>query len=345
MQYKLAASRADLSGIKRLFDSCEIPLPIDYHKEVLFGAYDGKRLVGMSSGTPTHHNKKKSLWSKFILVDPDYRRQGIGFGIKQFQRSWALKDGYKTIVWAFNPLDSSQAQFYIHRLGATASAFYLNPESNLDGSTDAGQPSNCIEVVWQLRAQGTQKRLSNALQPAPVVLEVGGKGQPIVRQIASESLCDSSSYRIEIPVDMANPARFQAKLDTEWQSALSEILTEAFLRKYSITNFEMENGRCWYILAAPTPWFLYVLECADHTLYTGITPDIDHRLKLHNAGRGALYTASRTPVRLAATWKFPDRSAAIRAEIAFKRLSRERKLKNINSGLDFGGVRFRKHPT
>ncbi|MEO8607686.1 MAG: GIY-YIG nuclease family protein [Chloroflexota bacterium] len=93
-------------------------------------------------------------------------------------------------------------------------------------------------------------------------------------------------------------------------------------------------------MTASTPWYLYVVECSDNTLYTGITPDLKRRLKLHNSGRGAAYTASRTPVQYVGTWKFLDRSAALRAEIAFKQLSRERKLRHISTELNFRGSQF-----
>lgn len=72
--------------------------------------------------------------------------------------------------------------------------------------------------------------------------------------------------------------------------------------------------------------FLYVVECRDKTLYTGISSDVRRRIKLHNTGRGAAYTAARRPVDLMAVWQFDDRSAALRAEIAFKKLSRKTKL-------------------
>jgi putative endonuclease len=72
--------------------------------------------------------------------------------------------------------------------------------------------------------------------------------------------------------------------------------------------------------------FLYVVECRDKTLYTGISYDVRKRIMLHNAGQGATYTASRRPVSLIAVWQFDDRSAALRAEIAFKKMSRQTKL-------------------
>lgn len=74
-------------------------------------------------------------------------------------------------------------------------------------------------------------------------------------------------------------------------------------------------------------WCVYILECADGTLYTGITNDLDHRLKAHNRGLGAKYTRGRGPVILRFTAKCADRSAALVEECKIKSLSREAKQK------------------
>ena len=91
-------------------------------------------------------------------------------------------------------------------------------------------------------------------------------------------------------------------------------------------------------------YWLYILTCADGTLYTGIATDITRRLGEHNGagkvgsslpnpraarGKGARYTASRRPVRLAYAAAFPTRSAAQSAEARTKRLSRQQKLELI----------------
>lgn len=73
-------------------------------------------------------------------------------------------------------------------------------------------------------------------------------------------------------------------------------------------------------------WYLYVLECGDGTLYTGITTDVDRRLKQHREGKGAKYTRSRGPLKLLRSWKYVSRSAASVAEYAFKQLPRSEKL-------------------
>ena len=67
-------------------------------------------------------------------------------------------------------------------------------------------------------------------------------------------------------------------------------------------------------------WFLYVIECIDGTLYTGIAIDPRARFAIHVAGKGARYTRSHPPRRLLATLPFPDRSSASKAEYQLKRL-------------------------
>jgi putative endonuclease len=73
-------------------------------------------------------------------------------------------------------------------------------------------------------------------------------------------------------------------------------------------------------------WFCYLLECADGTLYTGITVSLERRLTAHNVGIASKYTRARRPVRLVHAEPYPDRSAAARREAAVKRLPRAAKL-------------------
>ena len=78
-------------------------------------------------------------------------------------------------------------------------------------------------------------------------------------------------------------------------------------------------------------WHVYILECADNTLYTGIARDLVKRLKQHNgdAAGGPRYTRGRRPVSLAWSDMAPDRGAALKREAAIKKLSRQEKLRLI----------------
>jgi putative endonuclease len=81
--------------------------------------------------------------------------------------------------------------------------------------------------------------------------------------------------------------------------------------------------------------FIYLLQCRDGSLYCGWTDDLERRIATHNAGKGARYTRSRGPVRLVWSEEVSDRSAALKRELAIKRLTRAEKLA-------LAGLRLRK---
>lgn len=73
-------------------------------------------------------------------------------------------------------------------------------------------------------------------------------------------------------------------------------------------------------------FYVYMLRCADGTLYTGYTDDPERRARVHNAGKGAKYTRSRLPVELVYREAFGDKSSALRREREIKGLTRAQKL-------------------
>jgi putative endonuclease len=77
--------------------------------------------------------------------------------------------------------------------------------------------------------------------------------------------------------------------------------------------------------------YVYLLRCADDSLYCGWTTDLDRRLAAHDAGTASRYTRSRLPVELAAAIAVADRSAALREEARIKRLPRAAKLRLVEA--------------
>jgi putative endonuclease len=78
--------------------------------------------------------------------------------------------------------------------------------------------------------------------------------------------------------------------------------------------------------------WVYILRCADGSLYTGWSSDVPRRLARHSAGKASRYTASRLPVELALALPMPDRTAARREEARIKALDRSGKLALIATG-------------
>jgi putative endonuclease len=74
-----------------------------------------------------------------------------------------------------------------------------------------------------------------------------------------------------------------------------------------------------------TRWYVYIIECRDGSLYTGIATDVERRYAAHVAGKGARYTRSHPPSQLLARFEYPDRAGASKAEYAIKQLTPSRK--------------------
>ena len=72
-------------------------------------------------------------------------------------------------------------------------------------------------------------------------------------------------------------------------------------------------------------WYLYLIECEDGSLYTGITTDVERRYAQHVAGKGARYTRMKKPVRLVGFRECGSKSEALKAELTVKKLHRSKK--------------------
>ena len=79
-------------------------------------------------------------------------------------------------------------------------------------------------------------------------------------------------------------------------------------------------------------WMVYMLECADNSLYTGITVDLERRLEEHAKGKGAKYTKHRGPFTVVFTERQKTRSQALKREAGIKAMTREEKLGLIRTG-------------
>lgn len=77
--------------------------------------------------------------------------------------------------------------------------------------------------------------------------------------------------------------------------------------------------------ATRSDWYVYMLRCADGSLYTGVSTDVNRRVETHNKGRGAKYTRSRTPVSIVTTWGPFSKSLSHSVENRIKSLSRKQK--------------------
>jgi len=85
----------------------------------------------------------------------------------------------------------------------------------------------------------------------------------------------------------------------------------------------------------PKKYFVYMVRCSDESLYTGITNNLENRLKVHNSGKASKYTRGRLPVKLVYQEDAVDRSFALKREITIKKLSKFEKEKLLQKNAKF----------
>lgn len=83
-----------------------------------------------------------------------------------------------------------------------------------------------------------------------------------------------------------------------------------------------------------TMYYVYILECADKTLYTGYTDDLEKRIKVHNRGKGAKYTRARLPVTIVYFEEVETKSIALSREYSIKKMTRRQKETLISAQMD-----------
>ncbi len=304
---------------------------------VAHGAFDGSRMVGMSLALVGLRSRKAILWSHMAAVIPDLQGQGIGFAIKQAQRDWALAHGYDEMRWTFDPIQRGNAHFNLHLLGCTTEIYHVDFYGSMADAINVAAPTDRLEAIWKLKdarvkqlAIGDLPRTHSAATLEQSLLLRDDAGTPLPLQVQRSP----EFVYVQIP-------RRARDLDAAgmnvWRHALRSALQTAFANGYRAVDLMESDQGTYYVLERQPGYVLYVVECADRTLYTGIARDVQARVQQHNAGKGAAYTAARRPVRLLAAWSFPNRSAALKAEASFKKQSRAQKTQNISNQQEFQG--------
>lgn len=309
-----------------------ILIAIAHNGGQVLGAFVGQTLIGMSVGLPAWRDGEQFLWSHMAGVHPEWQGSGVGTALKLRQHELAGAEGFRSVRWTFDPLQRGNANFNFRLPGVWANQYYVNHYGEMDDGINAGLPSDRLEAHWPASAARVRKS-SIMTSAGQLMLLADAQGQPEARDLSD----NGTPKGIEIPRGLADLKRHNPALSLAWRLAVRAAFVTAFAQGYRATAFSEVAGRAAYLLEMPQPWFLYVLRCGDGTLYTGISVDVQRRLRQHNNGRGATYTAARRPLQLLACWRYRERGSAQRAESAFKNLARPSKLAQIQAGAPWQG--------
>lgn len=211
---------------------------------VVYGAFDGEKLVGTTFAFPALRDGRLILWSHVAGVLPEYQGRDIGFTLKLRQREWALSHGYDEIGWTFDPARRGNASFNLHRLGAVSSTYLVNFYGTMQDSLNAGRPTDRLEARWMLNS-------------ARVLATAEGRYQhPVYTppDAASTLTAHSDWSRLQAASDhdvfyvaLPTPSDSEPSAAAVYAS-LRGTLAPAFQAGLTAVGVHTVEGRTWYVL-------------------------------------------------------------------------------------------------
>ncbi|MEO8606447.1 MAG: GNAT family N-acetyltransferase [Chloroflexota bacterium] len=213
---------------------------------------DGE-LVGFTMGMVTLREQEPVLWSHTAGVLPSRQGQGIGFGLKQTQRRWALDQGFKIIAWTYDPMQRGNANFNLCLLKGVTNTHHINFYGEMVDGINKGMPSDRFEITWNLMDEAvaaaadgaSPKRTVDDYPREAFLLFSDENGNP---QVRLPSAWTSQWHFIEIPFQLAALKRDNIERAKAWQLALREAARGAFANGYQALDFTDDGQRCWYVL-------------------------------------------------------------------------------------------------
>jgi len=251
----------DLRALVRIFAEIwgrpdEPPVDSDVLKAlVLSGNYvagagvDGRLvggLIGWLGGPPSDH---LHLHSHILGVQADSQVRGLGFELKQHQRTWCLDRGVNAIEWTFDPLVRRNAYFNLNKLGAEAREYLVNFYGEMTDGINAGEESDRILITWRLDSQLAEEAAAGRPHdPSDEDLQRWRIDALIAVGLGGEPVTGSSSARVvicQVPDDIVALRRSDPQLARAWRLAVRGALSKAFDSGYRVTGVTRTG---WYVL-------------------------------------------------------------------------------------------------
>ena len=195
----LAELDAGSQLIERIWDDGEPKAPtsllraLSHAGDFVAGAYADGELVGVSFGFFGLEETEIRLHSHITGVAAPSRSRSVGFALKQFQRSWALAHGIRTIEWTADPLVRGNVYFNLVKLGATIVDYHDDFYGPLRDRLNAGEESDRVVMRWELTSErSVQAAEGHSPEPArgdgAVVLSADPEGEPTTDSRADDTL-------------------------------------------------------------------------------------------------------------------------------------------------------------
>lgn len=226
---------------KRVWNMAAIPTHQTYtavkNGGIVLAAYDGNNPVGFTYGFPGFKNKFTYLCSHMLGIHPEYQGEGLGCQLKQAQRQLAEEMGYSVITWTFDPLESLNAYFNLHKLRGIAVEGFNNHYGEMNDELNSGLPTDRFLVEWRIGSQYIEKRQNDKKKQAfdaklsllSVKLQTSGlTASEFLPMDQRVELGDSSTWFVPIPNQFQEMKRKDITLAKDWRLKTREVFNELF---------------------------------------------------------------------------------------------------------------------
>jgi predicted GNAT superfamily acetyltransferase len=191
---------------------------------------DEGALVGMSVGFAAPR-PASSLHSHMTCTADEYRDRGLGHALKLHQRAWALRQGFTTVTWTFDPLVRRNAYFNLVKLGAAIVEYLPNHYGSMVDGLNVGDESDRLFLAWPVAdAARAPERVAVPTEYA-VVLAVDAAGEPHRRDAAADRIA------CQVPDDIVALRERDPQAGRRWRHALRETLAVALEDGYTVDGF------------------------------------------------------------------------------------------------------------
>lgn len=214
----------------------------------VLGAFESDgTMVGFCYGFAGWRERRPLFYSHMAGVRGAHQLQDIGFRLKCAQREAAQAMGFDHAVWTYDPLQSVNARFNLHKLGATARRYYIDYYGEMPDALNRGLDSDRLEVDWALRSQRVQEAISRSgsarvWEGAPYALE--GRPHPLGVAPGEPNLAlGAPVVLLEVPTDFAALRQRGLHLAQAWRAATRAALVHYFGRGYRAVDFLLRPPR------------------------------------------------------------------------------------------------------
>lgn len=205
-------------------------------------------------------------YSQVAAALQEYQSSGIGYALKVAQREEALKQGYKLMRWAFDPLEARNAYFNIAKLGGVSRHYEINMYGAGKGELFGSLDTDRLIIDWELGSEDVQRKIGREAQELelsrilaqteyarfPRLINVGWLDNSIPAIVDVDLARQETFLSLEIPYNNKAVQKYDFNLAVQWREETRKLFLHYFTKEYHVSGFftldEGDHKRAFYIL-------------------------------------------------------------------------------------------------